>query len=736
MLFRNNHSISLMNARTGVNLHIRLHTLVCCQRQAPLDDRLVLTASPPISKMARRQFSLSQVEHRIISFRNTSQYASGSPSACGLASVNAVRTILTGFKPGNSTNHALEKEETAIAIMAICQYWHSEEHLEVHDILGLPLFQCQLETVEVEENQSIPNNFRKLARSLTRGGPCAAVITRTPEIVSIMNIPAKDERGGSLLVIFDSHPRPEHPHGAAFLLFTSPEDAGAYLSHLFRMDSSIMLEDNWQTQMLSRYNAHIIRARRFTKEDNLKAVYDANTKLLKTSVEMKQAIARESEMQSEVFELRQKLEAQREARKQAFSAETAADERLKELRKDLQSAQNFAKSLSNMNNLHTDPWSSHSAPVDDFEPSGYNRHPTHPPSNPQSKGKASTAPGFKPNIATRRDSVPSTSVLQVNQLSSNAKLHHPSPSNRQPSHLFNEDEAKEYERIRLANIAAKSAERKQKLLAEKEQAQRREQEEAERNDFEMARRLQMEDERLQKQQSALLHTVDRGFECPICIEHWSVGMISQNDACGHAVCRNCMIGNVKVELEQMRWPVICPVCRANPTETGEPGVISRELVELAGADGDILSEWSRVELASVSVAVECPLCHNVSHVDREDYDTTLFLWCPLKTCPGYWCKTCSQPAERGKRHTCDGQAEFDRWKDVNKDKVRECPGCKQPIERTEGCRHMTCITPGCNTHFCDRCGGLIIKSQVQKEIKAAMAKHYTGCVLFDIPDER
>lgn len=48
--------------------------------------------------------------------------------------------------------------------MAICQYWHSNEHLDVQDILNLPLFQCQLETVEVEDNQSTMSNFRRLAR--------------------------------------------------------------------------------------------------------------------------------------------------------------------------------------------------------------------------------------------------------------------------------------------------------------------------------------------------------------------------------------------------------------------------------------------------------------------------------------------------------------------------------------------------------------------------------------------
>jgi len=48
--------------------------------------------------------------------------------------------------------------------MAICQFWTSTEHLEVQDILDLPLFQCQLETVDFEEKQATLSNFRMLAR--------------------------------------------------------------------------------------------------------------------------------------------------------------------------------------------------------------------------------------------------------------------------------------------------------------------------------------------------------------------------------------------------------------------------------------------------------------------------------------------------------------------------------------------------------------------------------------------
>ena len=178
-----------------------------------------------------------------------------------------------------------------------------------------------------------------------------------------MNIPDKQEKDGSIIVIFDSHPRPEHPLGAAFLLFYNPDDAATYLSKLFEVDASIMRDNNWQTQMLSRYSAHIMRARPYTEEQDIKAVYDANIKLLKTSVAINEALIREREVQSEVGELRQKLERQKAVRQQASSAEAEAEKKLRALRKELESAREFAKSISDTVSLPQDRLVERSPPV-------------------------------------------------------------------------------------------------------------------------------------------------------------------------------------------------------------------------------------------------------------------------------------------------------------------------------------------------------------------------------------
>jgi hypothetical protein len=80
---------------------------------------LNLTMTHLLYSRTRSRASTASMEHAIISFRNTSQYSSGGPSACGLASVNAVRTILTKFDGGESVRTALEQEETAMVSFSL-----------------------------------------------------------------------------------------------------------------------------------------------------------------------------------------------------------------------------------------------------------------------------------------------------------------------------------------------------------------------------------------------------------------------------------------------------------------------------------------------------------------------------------------------------------------------------------------------------------------------------------------
>lgn len=71
-------------------------------------------------------------------------------------------------------------------------------------------------------------------------------------------------------------------------------------------------------------------------------------------------------------------------------------------------------------------------------------------------------------------------------------------------------------------------------------------------------------------------------------------------------------------------------------------------------------------------------------------------------CPSCLCRICPKCyLEYHDSTECSYESEslFREWADRNH--VKNCPGCGTPIERIDGCNHITCIR--CNTHICWVC---------------------------------
>ncbi|CAE6335596.1 unnamed protein product [Rhizoctonia solani] len=118
-------------------------------------------------------------------------------------------------------------------------------------------------------------------------------------------------------------------------------------------------------------------------------------------------------------------------------------------------------------------------------------------------------------------------------------------------------------------------------------------------------------------------------------------------------------------------------------------------------------------------------------VDRKDYDLAEIITCPMPRCINAWCKQCNQTIQGGGKHSCDGSAELETL--MHQRGWKHCPGCRTPIERSMGCNHMTCTTPGCNMHFCYKCGAVVINGGTRTEIQTAVSSHFRSCALFDVP---
>lgn len=91
-----------------------------------------------------------------------------------------------------------------------------------------------------------------------KGIPVAAILTRSPEIIVCVKIPINDN--SDVFAVFDSHPRPAHPDGAAFIVNTSMESTATYLNNLLAIDPKILADPTmrWQAQLFGQFSSHIV----------------------------------------------------------------------------------------------------------------------------------------------------------------------------------------------------------------------------------------------------------------------------------------------------------------------------------------------------------------------------------------------------------------------------------------------------------------------------------------------
>ncbi|KDQ58690.1 hypothetical protein JAAARDRAFT_34527 [Jaapia argillacea MUCL 33604] len=236
---------------------------------------------------------------------------------------------------------------------------------------------------------------------------------------------------------------------------------------------------------------------------------------------------------------------------------------------------------------------------------------------------------------------------------------------------------------------------------------------------------------LQQQQKSLLETVPSTFDCGICLDKCPEEDVATFQNCSHLFCRDCERGYIRSKLEDGRFPIFCPTCMAanDKNPAGEHGVITEDLVQQIGLTEKEYAKFEEYQLAEFSVILHCRRCKNTLFVDKQELQATTTIVCPLPGCAHVWCKSCSQTIEGDAKHSCDGSSEL---KHLAQEKGwKYCPGCQTLIEKNLGCNHMTCTSPGCNTHFCYVCGGSIVRSVKRKAIQTAIEAHYRTCKLFE-----
>ncbi|KAI0326656.1 hypothetical protein GY45DRAFT_1328612 [Cubamyces sp. BRFM 1775] len=237
-----------------------------------------------------------------------------------------------------------------------------------------------------------------------------------------------------------------------------------------------------------------------------------------------------------------------------------------------------------------------------------------------------------------------------------------------------------------------------------------------------------ENEQLEAQMQELQRIQPKFFDCKICFEQHQEDDVAIVHPCEHAYCRSCLLGYAALKIEEHRYPILCPMCTADP-QGNAPGELDDEAVRHLGLTEEQYVVFVEMQMLRYSILMHCRKCTQSVFVDKEEYQATNILHCPLAGCGYIWCKQCSQAVDPSVgEHSCDGTKELDHI--MREHGWKHCPGCQTPAEKISGCNHMSCRAPGCNTHFCYLCGQLIVRSALGSEINSAKQNHYRRCTLF------
>jgi hypothetical protein len=183
-----------------------------------------------------------------------------------------------------------------------------------------------------------------------------------------------------------------------------------------------------------------------------------------------------------------------------------------------------------------------------------------------------------------------------------------------------------------------------------------------------------------------------GPTCPICFDKPSMPVRLQ---CGHHWCRGCISHYFQSAKEQRTFPL---KCLGKDGRCGTKIPISVVKHVLSGSELEAIA--NAAFLAHVSSRPKefhfCPTpdCPQVYRTTPEKAT----LQCP--SCLTGICTRCHSEAHD--EFQCSDQVQdelFKKW--IKQHAVKECPTCDAPIEKIEGCNHMTCTR--CQTHICWQC---------------------------------
>ncbi|XP_045699196.1 cullin-9 [Phyllostomus hastatus] len=200
----------------------------------------------------------------------------------------------------------------------------------------------------------------------------------------------------------------------------------------------------------------------------------------------------------------------------------------------------------------------------------------------------------------------------------------------------------------------------------------------------------------------------RPDHCPVCVSPLEAAADLPALCCLHGCCKSCWSEYLTTRIEQnLVMNCTCPIadCPAQPT-----GAFIRAIV----SSPEVISKYEKALLRGyVESCSNLTWCTNPQGCDRILCRQGLGCGTTCSKCGWASCFNCSFP-EAHYPASCghmsqwvddggyyDGMSVEAQSKHLAKLISKRCPSCQTPIEKNEGCLHMTCAK--CNHGFCWRC---------------------------------
>lgn len=188
--------------------------------------------------------------------------------------------------------------------------------------------------------------------------------------------------------------------------------------------------------------------------------------------------------------------------------------------------------------------------------------------------------------------------------------------------------------------------------------------------------------------------------CKICFEAEALFSLK---VCGCKACITCLATTFEMKCRDPSFLGLleCPFCKTPVAKDDILGTVSE-----LGLRIHALKMAAFLSRKKPFLIQECPArCGFFGRTGRNDK----VLDC--STCGQRWCIGCTEAAgclRKAHKGFCLQKGDTAFWKDFVKEATqagaKPCPSCDAFVIKDEGCNHVTCIAPFCNTHFCWKCG--------------------------------